>query len=74
VVFGPRGADVRDALALTAAGGGFVAGEASAIAEHVGRLLRDPAARAAAGEAARRVILSGLGAAERSAALVQRLL
>jgi 3-deoxy-D-manno-octulosonic-acid transferase len=74
VVFGPRGADVRDALALTAAGGGFVAGEASAIAERVGRLLRDPAARAAAGEAARRVIRSGLGAAERSAALVQRLL
>lgn len=73
-VFGPQGADVRDAVALVSAGGGFVAGDRAALADRIGGLLRDPVARAAAGEAAQRVIQDGLGAAERSAALVQRLL
>ncbi len=74
VIFGPRGADVRDAALLASSGGGFKVGDSDALAARIGELLRDPAARATAGRAAARVIRDGLGAAGRSAALVQRLL
>ncbi len=74
VVFGPRGADTRDAIALTRAGGGFVAGGAAEVAQRVCALLADRNSCAAASEAAAAVIRTGLGAADRSAALVQRFL
>jgi 3-deoxy-D-manno-octulosonic-acid transferase len=77
VLFGPRHAASRDAGLLVAAGGACVA----RTGEEVGAVLRGwlaspgaEARRIAAGERARAVVRSGLGAARRSVDLIERLL
>lgn len=74
VLFGPRNAASRDAGLLLECGGGFSVASAREIATRVLALFEDPAARAAAGTQAQALVRRGLGAAERSAALVERLL
>ena len=74
VVFGPRHEASRDAGLLIAAGGGAAAGDAAALAGVLGQWLGDASARDAASTAARTLVERGLGAAERSLALVTRLL
>lgn len=74
VLVGPRGVADRDATALIAAGGGFAEATPPALATRIARLLANDAARLHAGACARQVVADGLGAAERSAALVERLL
>ena len=74
VVFGPRHEASRDARLLVAGGGGFSSASAQDLATRVLALLTAPDARTAAGARARAVVEAGLGAAERSAALVERLL
>jgi 3-deoxy-D-manno-octulosonic-acid transferase len=65
VVFGPDIRQVEDeGLALQAAGGGFLAGDAAAIFEHCRALLADRGAQAAAGSRALAVALTFSGAVE----------
>jgi 3-deoxy-D-manno-octulosonic-acid transferase len=65
VVFGPGISHGEDeGLALLAAGGGFVAGDAAAIFERIRTLLADRGARDAAGSRAREVAKTFSGAAE----------
>jgi 3-deoxy-D-manno-octulosonic-acid transferase len=74
VLFGPRYQQSRDARVLIAAG---AAHPVSSVQELVGRIqdwTRDDAARRQAGDAARNVVHQGLGAAQRSAAIIGRLL
>jgi 3-deoxy-D-manno-octulosonic-acid transferase len=74
VIFGPGYRDARDALALIEAGGGAsVVGEAELVLR-LGEWLGSFAARDAAGSAARALVQSGTGAAERSFQLVSALL
>ena len=74
VLFGPRFGASRDALELLSRGGGFSARSAAEIAQRTLALLSEPSACAAVGRRARTFVESGLGAAVRSAALVERLL
>lgn len=74
VLFGPLHGASRDAALLAASSGGFAVTDARGLAARTITLMRDPAARAAASEKARGVIAAGLGAAERSADLIERLL
>jgi 3-deoxy-D-manno-octulosonic-acid transferase len=74
VMFGPRFANSRDAELLIANGGGATEGSESAIESRLRTWLSDPAARTQGGEAARRLVEGGLGAAERSWQLVASLL
>lgn len=74
VMFGPRHTASRDAGLLIACGGGFSASSADELATRMLALLTDPAARRAAGGHARTLVENGLGAADRSAALVEQLL
>jgi 3-deoxy-D-manno-octulosonic-acid transferase len=74
VVFGPRYGNSRDAERLVACGGGASAPTASALADLLARWLTDSGARAGAAAAARALVQSGLGAADRSLALVLELL
>ncbi len=74
VVFGPRFTASRDAELLIQCGGGFSAGSATEIAARLNELFAGSAARGAAGDRARALVQNGLGAAEKSAALVERLL
>ena len=74
VLFGPRIHASRDAGLLVAAGGGAVAPDTDAMVERLAEWLGDRSARDAAGLAARRLVDTGIGAAERSYALVERLL
>src|ERR1019366_9939145 len=74
VLFGPRHAASRDAALLLACRGGFSVASASEIAMRVLALFAEPAARSTAGGPARALGQGGLGAAERSAALVERLI
>ncbi|HVB29923.1 MAG TPA: glycosyltransferase N-terminal domain-containing protein [Gemmatimonadaceae bacterium] len=74
VLFGPRHAASRDAVILVAQGAGVSAPDRTALAAALRRWIDSPDRRADAGARARRVIESGLGAAERSARLVERLL
>jgi 3-deoxy-D-manno-octulosonic-acid transferase len=74
VLFGPQNQKSSDAAALSRAGGGFEVNESDGILNQLRRLLESESARAAAGSKARSVVESGLGAAERSYALVSRLL
>lgn len=73
VLFGPRHANAREAAELIAAGGAVELAE-DAIPSAVAPLLTDPARRRAAGDAARRFVEAGLGAAERGADMIERLL
>ncbi|HET7457129.1 MAG TPA: glycosyltransferase N-terminal domain-containing protein [Gemmatimonadaceae bacterium] len=70
VLFGPRFTGSRDARLLLAAAGGATATASSDLAEVLARWLGDPAARRAAGDAAKAVVQHGLGAARRSYDLV----
>jgi 3-deoxy-D-manno-octulosonic-acid transferase len=74
VVFGPQHGGQRDAALLLSAGGAATVGDAGACASVFGGWLTDPASRRAAGDHARAIVESGLGAAQRSAALVERLM
>jgi 3-deoxy-D-manno-octulosonic-acid transferase len=74
VLFGPRHSASRDAALLLGCGGGFGVSSAGEIATRTLTLLTDPAARAAAGSRARELVQAGLGAADRSAELVGKLL
>jgi 3-deoxy-D-manno-octulosonic-acid transferase len=74
VLFGPRHSASRDAGLLLAAGGGFSAHSSDELAVRLLELFTENEARAAAGSWARAVVEQGLGAAEKSTALVERLL
>lgn len=74
VLFGPRIHASRDARLLVDRGGGTVAADAAALTRALHDWLGDASARRAAGAAARGLVESGVGAAERSYALVERLL
>jgi 3-deoxy-D-manno-octulosonic-acid transferase len=70
VLFGPRWQSSRDARLLLDAGGATSVADAGALAAAVRKWAGNDAARAAAGAAARAVVDAGLGAADRSLALV----
>lgn len=74
VVFGPYHKGSRDASLLIDGGGGAACRDAVALATQLHEWMDVPAARQAAGDRAREVVRAGLGAAERSFALVERLL
>jgi 3-deoxy-D-manno-octulosonic-acid transferase len=74
VAFGPRFEASRDARLLATVGGGAHAGDVNALANLLSQWLGDSAARERAGTSAREMVRSGLGAAARSSALVERLL
>jgi 3-deoxy-D-manno-octulosonic-acid transferase len=74
VLFGPRHAASRDAGLLLAAGAAAAHPDAARLTDTLATWLGDPAEGTAAGARARSVVQSGLGAAERSYALVARLL
>jgi 3-deoxy-D-manno-octulosonic-acid transferase len=74
VLFGPRHHGSRDAGLLLASGGGAVGATAGVLEEALAQWLGDAAAGRRAGDAARGVVERGLGAAERSWKLVERLL
>ena len=74
VLFGPRHTASRDAALLIECGGGFSVSSAAEIAGRLTALFGNPGARRAAGDLARDLVKGGLGAAERSAALVEKLL
>jgi 3-deoxy-D-manno-octulosonic-acid transferase len=74
VLFGPRHAASRDAGLLLFASGARAVDDAAAFATAAGQWLRGDEAHRQAGTAARGVVERGLGAAERSTVLVERLL
>jgi 3-deoxy-D-manno-octulosonic-acid transferase len=74
VIIGPRHEDNRDARLLVAAGGAFRCANASAIQSRIRRWLDAPVSLSQARAAAREVVRSGLGAAERSVELVEGLM
>ena len=74
VLFGPRHDNSRDAALLEQRGGGVAAVNASDLARRLRGWATDATARREAGNYARALVRSGVGAAERSFALVERLL
>ncbi len=74
VLFGPRCTDSRDAGLLVAAQGGRATANAQELGSALVSWLSDAAARESAGGQAREMVRSGIGAAERSYALVAALL
>jgi 3-deoxy-D-manno-octulosonic-acid transferase len=74
VIVGPRWEMSRDAALLLDAGGAVAASDADAMASHLRAWLTALDARDAAGESARAIVRSGIGAAGRTVALVLRLL
>lgn len=74
VVFGPRHTMSRDARLLLAAGAARSVTNLASTRQALVDWIGDPAARRAPGSAAREVVRSGLGAAERSLRLVEGLL
>ena len=74
VLFGPRNASSSDAAPLAAAGGGSVVSGQADIAANLLLWFQDPAVRDGAGARAAAFVKAGLGAAERSYALVCDLL
>lgn len=74
VVFGPLHGPSRDARMLLEAGAGRAVTRRGDVETVLGEWIRDPASRDQAGEAARQVVLAGLGASERSYVLVAELL
>lgn len=74
VAFGPRCERSRDAMLLARAGGGVAVPSATALAGALIGWLHAEGARRAAGERALAVVRNGLGAADRSTRLVERLL
>lgn len=74
VLFGPRFQNSRDAALLAQRHGGAVIGDAAEMERRLRFWITDPRARREAGDYARALVRSGVGAAERSFALVERLL
>jgi 3-deoxy-D-manno-octulosonic-acid transferase len=74
VVFGPRHTMSRDARLLLAAGAARSVTNLASTRQALVDWIGDPAARRAPASAAREVVRSGLGAAERSLRLVEGLL
>jgi 3-deoxy-D-manno-octulosonic-acid transferase len=74
VLFGPRNEKSRDAALLIAAGGGAEISEVADLSLRLAEWLGSVPARDAAGAGARAMVQKGLGAAERSFALVSALL
>lgn len=74
VMFGPRWQMSRDAALLLTAGGATSVSSTDEIVGTLREWLAAPGPRRAAGNRAREVVRSGLGAAERTVALVERLL
>lgn len=74
VLFGPRHANAREAGELVAVGGAFTAPDGDGLREQLTALVVGDAARRRSGEAAREYVRAGLGAAERGAEVVLRLL
>jgi 3-deoxy-D-manno-octulosonic-acid transferase len=70
VLFGPRHTASRDAMALLQAGGAFAVSGGTDLATRVLALLGDRETQTRAGQRARGVIAAGLGAADKSAALI----
>jgi len=73
VLFGPRHTNSRDAGLLIAARGGEAVEDLASMTRALRIILSEPDTRTNAGAAARRVVHSGLGAAARSATLVEAL-
>ena len=74
VLFGPRHANAREAAELIAAEGAFEVDGESTLATVLRRLVEDAEARRRSGGAARAYVEANLGAAERGAEVVERLL
>lgn len=74
VLFGPRHANSRDAGLLITARGGEAVEDVGTLARALRIVLTERDTRAQAGAAALRVVQDGLGAADRSTALVEALL
>jgi 3-deoxy-D-manno-octulosonic-acid transferase len=74
VLFGPRHDNSRDAALLAQRGGGSSVSNETDLAKRARTWVTDAAARREAGDYARALVRSGLGAAERSFELVKRLL
>lgn len=74
VLFGPRNEKSRDAARLVGAGGGAIVGGEVELSIRLADWLGSPSARDAAGASARAMVQGGLGAAERSFALISALL
>jgi 3-deoxy-D-manno-octulosonic-acid transferase len=74
VVWGPHDAGNRDAQALLSAEGGARCREMRALAIRLESWLRDRRAARDSGAAAQRVVMAGLGAADRATALVRSLI
>ncbi|MGQ0713042.1 MAG: 3-deoxy-D-manno-octulosonic acid transferase [Gemmatimonadaceae bacterium] len=74
VIFGPQWSMSRDALLLLTAKGAVAVGDVPAMAGRLREWLASSDARRAAGDRARDVVRTGVGAAERTVALVLRLL
>jgi 3-deoxy-D-manno-octulosonic-acid transferase len=74
VIFGPRHTASRDAALLLERGGGFSVNSSHDCASRILTLFTDASARAAAGNQARALVESGLGAAVRSCELVEQLI
>jgi 3-deoxy-D-manno-octulosonic-acid transferase len=74
VLFGPRHDKSREAARLIQVGGGAAIKGAADLAIRLGDWLGSPASRELAGSAAREMVRSGVGAAERSFELIMALL
>lgn len=74
VLFGPQNQNSRDAALLSQRGGGAAVANEADLARRARGWIVDVAARREAGNYARALVRSGLGAAERSFELVNRLL
>ena len=74
VLFGPRNESSRDAALLSQRGGGAVVTTDAELARRVRLWATDASARREAGDYARALVRSGIGAAERSFELIDRLL
>jgi len=74
VLFGPRFTNSRDAELLIGVGGGATADDDAGLERRLRNWLTDAGARTSAGVAAKTLVERGLGAADRSWSLVERLL
>jgi 3-deoxy-D-manno-octulosonic-acid transferase len=74
VLFGPRGENSRDATLLAQRGGGALVSTETDLCRRLRLWMTDAAARREAGNYARALVRSGVGAAERSFELIDRIL
>ena len=74
VLFGPRGENSRDATLLAQRGGGALVSTEAELCRRLRMWMTDATARRDAGNYARALVRSGVGAAERSFELIDRIL